>query len=158
MDLAQIGNEIHRRRVEIGLLQEHGANLAGLSHLTINQLEKGTLKDLGYAKLKEVIEVLGLEIKIIRSPGLKSPLAVAARSISTSYREVISPDMLATVLRSGVVPEHFWPHLMAFLDETTLPVVVEAVAEAATPTVPVKKIMKNLSRWAKQWKVCRTVW
>jgi hypothetical protein len=44
------------------------------------------------------------------------------------------------------------------LDETPLPVVVKAVAEAATPDVPAKKIMKNLSQWAKQWKVCRTVW
>jgi hypothetical protein len=47
---------------------------------------------------------------------------------------------------------------MAFLDETPLQVVVKAVTEAATPDAPAKKIMKNLSRWAKEWKVCRTVW
>jgi hypothetical protein len=47
---------------------------------------------------------------------------------------------------------------MALLDETPLPVVVKAVAEAATPEVPTKKIMKHLSLWAKEWKVCRTVW
>ena len=47
---------------------------------------------------------------------------------------------------------------MALLDETPLPVVVKAVAEAATSDVPAKKIMKHLSQWAKQWKVCRTVW
>ena len=158
MNLAQIGGEIHIKRVQAGLLQEHLAKFAGLSRVTINQLENGTLKDLGYAKLKAVMDVLGLDMETVQPPVLKSALAVAARSISTSYRDVITPDMLSTMLRSGVAPEQFQPHLMSLLDETPLPVVVKAVAEAATPEVPTKKIMKHLSMWAKQWKVCRTVW
>jgi ABC-type thiamine transport system substrate-binding protein len=40
---------------------------------------------------------------------------------------------------------------MALLDETPLPVVVKAVAEAATPDVPAKKIMKHLKHWATEW-------
>lgn len=158
MNLAQIGGEIHSKRVQVGLLQEHVAKFAGLSRVTINQLENGTLKDLGYTKLKAVMDVLGLDINTVQPSGMKSALAVAARSISTSYRDVITPDMLSMMLRSGVAPEQFQPHLMALLDETPLPVVVKAVAEVATPDVPAKKIMKHLSLWAKQWKVCRTVW
>lgn len=158
MNLAQIGGEIHSKRVQAGLLQEHVAKFAGLSRVTINQLENGTLKDLGYTKLKAVMDVLGLDMETVRPSGMKSALAVAARSISTSYRDVITADMLSMMLRSGVAPEQFHPHLMALLDETPLPVVVKAVAEAATPEVPAKKIMKHLSLWAKQWKVCRTVW
>lgn len=126
--------------------------------MTINQLENGTLKDLGYTKLKAVMDILGLHMEIVQPCGLKSALAVAARSISTSYRDVMTPDMLSTMLRSGQAPEQFQPHLMALLDETPLPVVVKAIAEAATPDVPAKKIMKNLSQWAKQWQVSRTVW
>lgn len=158
MNLAQIGDEIHSKRVQTGLLQEHVAKLAGLSRVTINQLENGTLKDLGYTKLKAVMDVLGLKMETVQPSGLKSALAVAARSISTSYRDVITPDVLSMMLRSGVAPEQFHPHLMALLDETPLPVVVKAVAEAATPEVPAKKIMKHLRQWAKQWRVCRTVW
>ncbi|RFP24381.1 helix-turn-helix domain-containing protein [Duganella sp. BJB488] len=158
MNLAQIGDEIHSKRIQVGLLQEHLARFAGLSRVTINQLENGTLRDLGYTKLKAVMDVLGLGMETVQPSGLKSALAVAARSISTSYRDAITPDMLSTMLRSGVAPEQFQPHLMALLDETPLPVVVKAVAEAATPDVPAKKIMKHLSLWAKQWKVCRTVW
>ena len=158
MNLAQIGGEIYSKRIRAGLLQEHVAKLAGLSRVTINQLENGTLNDLGYTKLKAVMDILGLDVEAVQLTGLKSALTVAARSISTSYRDVITPDMLAMMLRSGVVPEQFQPHLMAFLDETPLPVVVKAVAEAATPDVPAKKIMKHLRLWAKQWKVCRTVW
>jgi transcriptional regulator with XRE-family HTH domain len=158
MNLAQIGGEINLRRIQAGLLQEHVARLSGLSRVTINQLENGTLKDLGYTKLKAVMHVLGLDMEAVQLSGIKGALALAARSISTSYRDVITADMLATVLRSGVVPERFQPHLMALLDEAPLPLVVKAVAEAATPDVPAKEIMKHLSLWAKQWKVCRTVW
>lgn len=158
MNLVQIGGEIHSRRVQAGLLQEHLAKFAGLSRVTINQLENGTLKDLGYTKLKAVMDVLGLGMETVQPSGMTSALAVAARSISTSYRDIITPDMLTMMLRSGVAPEQFHPHLMALLDETPLPVVVKAVAEAATPDVPAKKIMKHLSLWAKQWKVGRAVW
>lgn len=158
MDLAQIGNEVHVKRVQAGLLQEHVAKLAGLSRVTINQLENGALKDLGYAKLKAVLDVLGIDLAVLQLPGMKSALMVVARSVSTSYKDVLTPGMLSDMLRSGVAPERFHPHLMALLDETPLPVLVKAVAEAATPEAPARKIMKNLSRWATEWKVCRTVW
>lgn len=158
MDLTRIGSEVHVKRLQAGLLQEHVAKFAGLSRVTINQLENGTLKDLGYSKLKVVLDVLGIDMAVLPSPGVKSALAVAARSISTSYRDVLTSGMLAEMLRSGVAPERFHPHLMALLDETPLPVVIKAVTEASTPEAPPKKIMKHLSHWAMEWKVCRAVW
>jgi transcriptional regulator with XRE-family HTH domain len=158
MNLAQIGGEIHNKRVQAGLLQGHVAKFSGLSRVTINQLENGTLKDLGYTKLKAVMDVLGLDMATAHHTGIKSALAVVARSVSTSYRDVMTPEALSGMLRSGVAPEQFQPHLMALLDEVPLPLVVKAVAVAATSDVPAKKIMKNLSHWAKQWRVCRTVW
>lgn len=158
MNLAQIGSEIHDKRIQAGLLQEQLAKFAGLSRVTINQLENGTLKDLGYTKLKAVMDIVGIDMETVQPSGLKSALAIAARSISTSYRDVVTPEMLLLMLRSGQAPEQYQPHLMALLDETPLPVVVKAVIEAATPDVPARKIMKNLSLWAEQWQVCRTVW
>lgn len=158
MDLAHIGNAVHIKRIQAGLLQEHLAKFAGLSRVTINQLENGTLKDLGYTKLKVVLDLLGINMAVLQSSGMNSALTVAARSIGTSYKDVLTPDMLSEMLRSGVAPERFHPHLMAFLDETPLPVVVKAVAEAATVETPPKKIMKNLSHWATEWKTCRKVW
>lgn len=158
MNLAQLGGRIQGARLQAGLLQEQVAKFSGLSRVTINQLENGTLNDLGYTKLQAVLEVLGLDMETIRPARMKSALAVAARSISTSYRDVVSADMLKSMLQSGHVPEQFQPHLMALLDETPLPVVVKAIAEAATPDVPTRKIMKNLNHWANEWKVCRAVW
>ena len=158
MNLSEIGAEVQSKRLEAGLLQEHVAKLSGLSRVPINQLENGTLSDLGFSKLKGVLDIFGVEISMAPPSGLKSALAVAARSISTSYREIISPETLSEVLRSGEAPERFHPHLMAFLDETPLPVAIRAVTEAATPDSPPKKIMKNLANWSKQWRTCRTVW
>lgn len=105
-----------------------------------------------------VMEIPSLETETVRHFGMKSALTVAARSISTSDRKVVSADMLAGMLRSGVAPEQFQPQLMALLDKTPLCVVIKAVAEAATPDVPARTIMKNLHHWAKKWKVCRAVW
>lgn len=158
MDLAQIGCEIRNRRVQAGLLQEHVAKLAGLSRVTVNQLENGTLKDLGFSKLKAVVDLFGIDMQMVPARGLSSALTIAARSVSTSYRNVLSPATLASMLRSGKAPERFHPHLMALLDETPLPIVVKAIGEAADADVPAKNIMKNLRRWAQEWQACRTVW
>lgn len=158
MDLAGIGREVHNKRVETGLLQEHVAKFSGLSRVTINQLENGTLNDLGYSKLNSVLEILGLHMATSHSSGLTSALKIAARSASTSYRDILTPELLAAALRSGDAPVQFQPHLMTLLEEVPLPVVVKAVAEAATPAVPAKKIMKHIGAWAKQWKVRREVW
>jgi len=158
MNLSEIGSEIHRRRVAAGLLQIHIARLAGLSRVTINQLENGKLTDLGYAKLKAVMDLLGMNMATTQPVGVSNALAVAARSISTSYKEVVTPAMLSHMLRSGDAPEQFQPHLMALLDETPLSIVVQAIGEAATPAVQPKDIMKHMGKWAQQWNTCRTVW
>lgn len=158
MKLQEIGAAVKQRRAQLGLLQEQVANLVGLSRVTVNQLENGTLKDLGYAKLNVVLDVLGIDLAAQESTGLKNGLAIAARSASTSYRAVLSASDLAAVLRTGDVPAQFRPHIMAFLEEAPLPVMVKAVSEAANPEAPSSKIMKNLQRLAKEWHVCREVW
>lgn len=81
MNLAQIGGEIHSKRIQAGLLQEHVAKFAGLSRVTINQLENGTLKDLGYTKLKAVMDILGLDMETVQPSGLKR---LSARSAGTA--------------------------------------------------------------------------
>jgi hypothetical protein len=134
------------------------AKSAGLSRVTINQLENGTLVDLGFAKLKAVLDLLSISLQTNQRTPMSNALGVAARSISTSYKETMSKDALASALQSGKVDPKYHAHIMAFLDETPLPLALGAVTEAATAEVPPKKIVKNLSRWAKEWKACRTVW
>lgn len=88
----------------------------------------------------------------------KAALAIVARSVSTSYKEVLTPTILADILRSGVLPERYAPHLMSLLDEVPLSLVDQAVSEASTDAVSMAQIRRHLGRWAKQWQVCRQVW
>lgn len=62
MNLADIGQLVQARREALGLSQARLAQLAGLSRATINQLENGSLVDLGAAKLLALLNLLGLDL------------------------------------------------------------------------------------------------
>lgn len=155
MNILEAGNAIQAARLDAGLSQEQLAKFAGLSRVTINQLENGSLDEIGYAKLMNILGILGLDMQIQPARGLKNALSIAARSISTSYRDAVQPESLAQILRSGIVPPIYRAHLSTLLDEIPLPLVVKAVKEAATTDMPAKKIMKNLEHWAHEWKIRR---
>lgn len=158
VNLRQIGAKVKQQRTQLGLLQEQVARLAGLSRATVNRLENGTLNDIGYAKLSIILDVLGINMQANEAASLKSGLAVAAKSASTSYRITLTPEALSELLRTGEVPAQFQPHVMAFLEEAPLPILVKAVSEAASNDVPTSKIIKNLQHLAKEWQICREVW
>lgn len=155
MKLTEVGSTIVSARVEAGLSQAQLAKFAGLSRVTVNQLENGSLDEIGYAKLTNILGILGLNLQLQATTGLKSALAIAARSISTSYRDAVTPESLAQILRSGVVPAGYRAHISTLLDETPLPLIVKTVKEAATKEAPAKKIMKHLTNWAHEWKIRR---
>jgi transcriptional regulator with XRE-family HTH domain len=157
MNLTDMGAKIREKRREIGLGQEQLAKLAGLSRVTINQLENGALDDLGYAKLMSILGILGLDCETTTANGLKNALTIAARTASTSYKDTLSAVTLARILRTGEAPLKYQPHLMVLLDETPLAIVVGAVKEASG-SVPAKEIMRHLANWAKEWKTNRQAW
>lgn len=156
MDLAELGRAVKAKREQTGISQDLLARLTGLSRVTINRLENATLKsDLGYSKIAGILSILGMDLQATQAPGLRNALKVAAQTISTSYRDVMTPDLLAEILKSGSVPSQFHAHLMTLLDEAPVPVVVNAVAEAAESPRAGQQIMKNLSKWSKEWKTHR---
>ena len=54
---------IREQRRSLGLTQEQLAKLSDLSRTTINQMKNGTLVDLGYAKLSNLLSVIGLDLQ-----------------------------------------------------------------------------------------------
>jgi transcriptional regulator with XRE-family HTH domain len=159
MQLREVGMHVHDRRKEIGLSQAQLAKLAGLSRTTVNQLESGALEDLGYTKLNHLLGILGLNFdakeRLKKSPALK----MAAQTASTSYKKILTSDVLKNILKSGVVPDDFKPHVMTLLDETPLQLVVSAIHEASIETnTPAKTVMKHVSAMAKDLHTHRTVW
>ncbi|WP_198117489.1 helix-turn-helix domain-containing protein [Massilia rhizosphaerae] len=159
MQLREVGMHVHDRRKEIGLSQAQLAKLAGLSRTTVNQLERGALEDLGYTKLNHLLGILGLSFdakeRLKKSPALK----MAAQTASTSYKKILTSDVLKNILKSGAVPDDFKPHVMTLLDETPLQLVVSAIHEASIETnTPAKTVMKHVSAMAKALHTHRTVW
>ena len=159
MQLPEIGQLVQSRRSQLGLSQQQLARLSGLSRATVNQLERGTLKDLGVAKLIGLVSLLGIELSARAGPPNSNGLHMAAITSGVSLRKQLSPAMLAQAMRSGRIPPGYEAQVAALLDEAPLEIVVKAVEESAGsgPTGP-KKIWAHLSRWAGELQSTRPVW
>jgi len=155
-DLAPI---IHARRTALGLSQDRLAKLCGLSRATVNQLENGTLVDLGAAKLLALLALLGLELNAHRKPAPLDALALLSQTASVSYRRVLQPAELARALAQGDLPEAITPHIATLLDEAPLALVLAAVEQAARATrTPPKTLWKHLVQWAHALQSPTTAW
>lgn len=159
MNLQEIGLGVRERRQTLGLTQERLAKLAGLSRATINQLETGTLIDLGVTKLAALLDLVGLRLEAGARAPMRHGLLMASRTASVSYRMPLGAGQLASALVTGEVPPSLLPQLATFLDESPLPLVVSAVQEAAVRGhIPPRRIWRHLARWAQEMHSPRPAW
>lgn len=159
MQLPEVGMHVHEKRKEFGISQAQLAKLAGWSRTTVNQLETGVLEDLGYTKLSHVMGLLGMGFDAIDRAKKSPALSTAARTASTSYAKILSPETLKHILQTGVVPEDFKPHMMTLLDETPVPLVLSAIREVSVETnTPAKAVMKHVAAIAKSLHAHRATW
>ena len=163
MNLRELGVRLRERREALGLSQQRLAKLAALSRATINQLETGTLKDLGVAKLAVLMDLVGLRLQATSRDSKRAAprraLLMASRTASVSYKTPLEPGQLAKALVSGEMPDALLPHMATLLDETPLSLVVSAVEEAAERgQVSPKLIWGHLARWAQELHSPRQAW
>lgn len=159
MNLASIGQLVKQRRQILGLSQARLARLSGLSRATINQLETGTIVDLGAAKLIALLDLLGLTLDAAERPQRDNALALASRTASVSYKDVLTPEALTTALVGGQLPASITAQVATLLDEAPLPLIVGAVDEVARHThCPAKTLWKHLVQWAHDLQSPRAVW
>ena len=160
MNLRELGDLVRARREVLGLSQQRLARLSGLSRATINQLENGTLVDLGVSKLANLLDLLGLQLEATaRKAAAPHALRMASRAASVSYRTPISTHQLSQALATGELPPDLIAHVSTFLDEAPLPLVISAVEEAARHEgVPPKRIWQYLTRWAHELRSPRPAW
>jgi transcriptional regulator with XRE-family HTH domain len=159
MNLREIGLLVASRRSTLGLTQERLAKLSNLSRSTIVHLEKGTLKDLGAAKLFSLLSLLGLDLIMQGQGKRRSALEMASQTASVSYKKKLAKTDLASALVSGEILRDSFPYIATLLDEAPLPIIVLAVEEAAiaTHTRP-KVIWKNIDRWTREMHSPRAAW
>jgi len=159
MNLREIGLKVGKRRTDLGLSQDRLAKLCGLSRSTIHHLEKGTLKDLGAAKLLSLLSLLGLDVITQEHSKKHHGLDMASKTASVSYKTKLHSKDLSYSLASGKLPERIFPHVATLLDEAPLAIIVSAVEEAAAVNrVAPKLIWKNIDRWAHEIQSPRSAW
>lgn len=153
MNIYEVGNAVRVRRLSLGLTQLRLAKLAGLSRQTVQQLEAGTIADLSFGRVVNLLGVLGLSFAppTIKAREKKRGLWMAAKNASVSYRGELTSEQLQQALASGQVPANHTSQLLHFLDETPLQVVVMAVEETAhLEAVPPARIWGGVAQLARQ--------
>lgn len=159
MNLADIGQLVLARRTALGLSQARLATMSGLSRATINQLETGSLVDLGAAKLITLLDLVGINLDAGTRKGHQHALQSISQSASVSYKSVLDPAALAAAMVDGALPERLTPHIATLLDEAPLSLIVAAVEEVATASSMSPKLLwKHLFHWAKNLHSPRGVW
>ena len=159
MNLAEIGHLVHQRRTALGLSQARLAALAGLSRVTINQLETGALVDLGASKLIALLDIVGINLDADTRKGQQHALQSVSQTASVSYKTVLDPESLAAALVDGELPARITPHVATLLDEAPLSLIVAAVEEvAARSQLSPKLLWKHLIAWAHALHSPREVW
>ena len=159
MNLADIGRLVQARRHALGLSQARLAKLGGLSRATINQLETGSLVDLGASKLIALLDLVGVDL----DAGARHPhgyaLQLASQTASVSYMQVLDPQTLSAAMRVGTLPCAITPHVATLLDEAPLSLIVATVEEVAlSHGMSPKTIWKHLLKWTQVLGSPREVW
>ena len=159
MNLANIGRLVHARRQALGLSQARLATMSGLSRATINQLETGSLVDLGAAKLIALLDLVGINLDAGTRKGHAHALQSISQSASVSYRTLLDPNVLAAALVNGELPKGITPHVATLLDEAPLSLIVAAVEDVAMKSSMSPKLLwKHLFHWARELHSPRGVW
>lgn len=159
MNLADIGQLVHTRRTALGLSQARLATMSGLSRATINQLEGGSLVDLGAAKLIVLLDLVGINLDAGARKGHQGALQSVSQSASVSYKTMLNPAALAAAMVDGALPKGITPHVATMLDEAPMSLIVAAVEEVATiSNMSPKLLWKHVFHWAKDLHSPRGVW
>jgi len=149
MRLQEIGSAIRAARAGRGLTQAALAANARLSRTTLNQLENGVFPDIGVKKVQNVLDLLGLDLSVVKAPKKRGPdfIRMASTSANVRFRERLTEDELVHALLSGKVPRNRRPHLRSLLEEAPETVLQGLVARVGTWTRP-GKVEKNLLKIA----------
>lgn len=157
--LDEIGRMVRQRRESLGLSQARLARLAGLSRTTINQLETGTIVDLGVNKLSQLLDLLGFSLRAEHETSKGRGLQAVSQTASVGYKRSLTPKLLAAALACGELPAKWMPHVSTMLDEAPAKFIVAAVEEAArSQGVPARLVWRHLLRWAHELKSPRSAW
>jgi len=150
MRLQELGYAIRQARVAQGMTQARLARAAGVSRVTLNQLENGLFPDLGVRKIEALLGNLGLELAVTEKSARHKTdfVGMAGTSASVSFREPLSDNELIRILLTGKVPANRRPHMRALLDEAS-PAMLQGLLEEVSRWTKPGRVERNLAAIAK---------
>lgn len=143
----ELGARVRQARNGLGMTQAEVATRAGVSRVTLNQLENGLFPDLGIRKVAAVLREVGLELDVHTRPAKvpKSFVRMACITASVSFRESLTEDELIRVLLTGKVPEARRPHLRVLVNEAP-PALLKGLVEELSRSTKPGRVEKNLAK------------
>ena len=159
MYLVELGSYVRRVRKSRGMTQSALAREAGIARETLNLIESGSLKDLGFAKVSRVLGVLGLDLRVSDTIGKATDaIAVAASAGSTGFKEPLSGEELIWALLTGNPPARKSPHLRRLLEDSSPRLVAGLVNQISNWVEPARVQRGLLSLAAKLDVAARREW
>ena len=157
MNILTIGAIIKKERMACGLTQKALAEASHVSRVTIVNLEKGRVGDIGAIKLSEIADIIG---KPMFSTGKKMDfIKMTASNINTSYKTSMTVADLEKFMTSGKTEQGFEGQVMHLIDETPTSLVVGAVKQLAEKNnINAKLVWKNLTHVAAEIKSPNKFW
>jgi transcriptional regulator with XRE-family HTH domain len=157
MNILTIGAIIKKGRTACGLSQKALAEASHVSRVTIVNLEKGKVGDIGAIKLSEIAEIIGTPMF---STGKKMDFVkITLSNINTSYKKPMSASDLEKFMLSGKIQPGFEGQVLHLIDETPTSLVAGAVKQlAAKKNINAKLVWKNLAHIATEIKSPNKFW
>jgi transcriptional regulator with XRE-family HTH domain len=157
MNILTIGAIIKKGRVACGLSQKALAEASHVSRVTIVNLERGKVGDIGAIKLSEIAEIIGTPMFSAREK--MDFVKVILSNINTSYRKSMSVSDLEKFMLSGKIQLGLEGQVMHLLDETPTSLVVGAVKQLSNKyNINTKLVWKNLAHVAAEIKSPKKFW
>lgn len=146
---------------------ETGCPYGRHARATVNQLEKGAVKDLSLTRATRLLDALGLSMTIApprighQTDQLKKSQAldIAARTASVSYKAPIGAQQLRDVLSAGALSADISPHVYALLDEAPVSLLASVVEQLhAESGIERAKVWSQMRDLAHRLKSSREIW
>lgn len=157
MNILTIGTIIKRERTACGLSQRALAEAAHVSRVTIVNLERGKVGDIGAIKLSEIADIIGTPMF---STGKKMDFVkITLSNINTSYKKSMSVYELEKFMMSGQIQPGLEGQVMHLIDETPTSLVAGAIKQLAVKkNINAKLVWKTLAHVATEIKSPNKFW
>jgi transcriptional regulator with XRE-family HTH domain len=157
MNILTIGAIIKKERTACGLSQKALAEASHVSRVTIVNLERGQVGDIGAIKLAEIAENVGTPMF---STGKKMDfIKITLSNINTSYKKSMSVLDLEKFMLSGKIQPGLEGQVMHLIDETPTSLVAGAIKQlSAKKSINAKLVWKNLAHVATEIKSPNKFW